>query len=98
MNDVMVDMNKPLVALTAGEFLELLMMAQRNAQTPSGCQDAKRYEYGIAGIANIFHCSMSTANRIKASGRIDDAIRQSGRTIIIDVERAIELLPRESNV
>ncbi len=45
----------------------------------------------IRGIAETFGCSLPTANRIKKSGKIDKAITQIGRKIIIDVELALEL-------
>lgn len=57
----------------------------------------KRLVYGIAGIAQIFNCSMATANRIKASGRIDKAITQSGRVIVIDANLALELYNNNTN-
>jgi hypothetical protein len=34
---------------------------------------------------------MTTANRIKASGRINRAIMQNGRTIVVDADLALEL-------
>lgn len=52
----------------------------------------KRYVYGIAGIANLFGCSEATANRIKASGEIDDAISQIGGIIVVDADYALDLL------
>jgi hypothetical protein len=39
----------------------------------------------------VFGCSVPTANRIKKSGVIDDAITQIGRKIIIDAEKALAL-------
>lgn len=51
----------------------------------------RRYVHGIKGIATVFGCSVSTANRIKASGVIDEAIIQRGRRIIVDEEKALEL-------
>ena len=53
--------------------------------------DEDKYAYGIAGIAEIFHCSSPTANRIKKSGRIKKAITQIGRKIIVDKKLALEL-------
>lgn len=86
-----IDLNKPLWQLTVGEFLELLEQRQpivlKDAETPK-----KRLEYGISGIARIFNCSMTTANRIKANGKIDRAISQCGRMIVIDVDLALELM------
>ena len=49
---------------------------------------SKQYDYGIAGIARTFNCSDSTAKRIKASGKFKDAIKQTGRMIIVDVGMA----------
>ncbi len=45
--------------------------------------------YGILGIAKLFGCSLPTANRIKKSGKIDKAITQIGRKIIVDAELAL---------
>ena len=38
----------------------------------------KKYVYGVRGIAQLFGCSMPTANRIKQSGKIDKAITPVG--------------------
>ena len=52
--------------------------------------------YGIPGIARLFGCSLPTANRIKKSGRIDKAITQIGRKIIMDAELALELAGKKT--
>lgn len=57
---------------------------------------SKKYVYGIAGIARLFGCSMPTANRIKQSGKIDKAITQIGRKIIVDSDLALELAGRKT--
>lgn len=74
---------------------------QRAGQDASSAQPApgkneKRYVYGIRGIAQLFNCSMPTANRIKASGKIDGAITQIGRKIIVDADLALELAGRKT--
>lgn len=56
----------------------------------------KKYVYGIAGIAKLFGCSIPTANRIKKSGKIDQAITQIGRKIIVDAELALELAGKKT--
>ena len=48
------------------------------------------------GLARLFGCSLPTANRIKQSGKIDRAITQIGRKIIIDSELALELAGRKA--
>ena len=45
----------------------------------------------IEGIAQVFGCSVPTANRIKRSGIIDAAITQVGRKIIVDADMALAL-------
>lgn len=55
-------------------------------------QDTPRFVYGLKGLMDLFHCSKSTAARIKASGKIDRAIRQIGDKMVIDSELALSLL------
>lgn len=85
-----IDPHTRIIDLTVGQLMELLESAQG---TPQAVQEVKEHRkvYGIAGIAQIFNCSMTTANRIKRSGRIDRAITQHGRIIVVDVELALEL-------
>ena len=63
----------------------------KNQDTPSQSTSEKKYVYGIDGIAEIFGCCRPTASRIKKSGRINAAIRQIGRKIVVDVELALSL-------
>jgi len=53
--------------------------------------------YGIAGIAQIFGCSIPTASRIKKSGIINDAITQIGRKIVINADKALELASKHKD-
>ena len=87
------DPNKRLIDLTVGELMELL--GQQQTVVTDNTPKEKRFAYGIAGIAQTFNCSMTTANRIKASGRIDRAISQHGRVIVIDVDLALELMKND---
>ena len=82
---------KPIAMMTGEELTFLLnssMEAKANEQTPVV---QKRTYYGIEGIAQVFGCSVPTANRIKRSGIIDAAITQIGRKIIIDADMALAL-------
>lgn len=83
------DLNKPLFQLTAGEFL--LLLKESVSEQPKQEEVQKRLVYGIAGIAQLFGCSKTTANRIKASGKIDEAITQCGRMITVDADLALSL-------
>ena len=79
-----------IIDLTVGQLMDLFAKAQAPA-TQAQQKEEKRLVYGISGIAQIFNCSMTTANRIKASGRIDDAITQHGRIIVVDANKALQL-------
>ncbi|MDR1592162.1 MAG: DUF3853 family protein [Prevotellaceae bacterium] len=78
---------KSIGQMTGEEFLFL----QQNGKQKAVDNPSKRYVYGILDITQLFGCSMSTAHRIKKSGKIDQAITQIGRKIIVDAELALEL-------
>lgn len=85
----MIDRDRPLWQLTVGELLDILQserLVQKLEKTPE-----KRIVYGIKGIAEIFGCSTSTAQRIKNSGKIKKAITQVGRKIVVDADLALRL-------
>lgn len=52
----------------------------------------KHYVQGYQGIASLFGCSKSTAQRIKKSGIIDEAITQVNRKILVDADLALQLV------
>lgn len=52
--------------------------------------------YGTFGFVFVLGGAVSTAQRIKSSGVIDAAISQNGKVVVIDVERALDIL-RVSN-
>ena len=74
--------------MTGEEFIFLSKHAsnQTEAQPQPVTDTERKYVYGILGIAKLFGCSLPTANRIKKSGKIDKAITQIGRKIIVDAE------------
>lgn len=89
---IKIDPNTRIIDLTVGELMELIEAAQTEKTTPQApTAPEKRFVYDIAGIAQVFNCSMTTANRIKASGRIGRAIMQNGRIIVVDADLALEL-------
>ncbi len=88
---------KPIWQMTGEELLYLLQSeGAKEPTTASKTDNSKKYVYGIMGIAKLFGCSMPTANRIKKRGRIDRAITQIGRKIIVDAELALELAGRKT--
>lgn len=83
---------RPLWMLTGEEFIFLLLNKENMLEKPSvEVAPEKHYEYGIEGLARVFGCSIPTANRIKKSGIIDEAISQIGRKIVVDAELALTL-------
>ncbi|MDP3441384.1 MAG: DUF3853 family protein [Ignavibacteria bacterium] len=88
---------KPLWQMTGEEFLFLQQNSeQKQVQPVTLSETQKKYVYGIGGIARLFGCSIPTANRIKQSGKIDKAITQIGRKIIVEADLALELAGRKS--
>lgn len=50
----------------------------------------RRYVYGLKGISELFGVSKATAQKYK-DGILKDACYQSGRKIVVDVEKAMDL-------
>lgn len=48
--------------------------------------------YGLKGIADFLHQSITTAWRLKKSGKFNAAISQRGRCIITDTDKLLELM------
>ena len=87
-------LSKPVWQMTGEELLFLSRQTAHIDSHTASTQETpteKRYVYGIAGLCEIFGCSKPTAIRIKKSGRIDKAITQVGRKIVIDAELALQL-------
>ena len=91
-------LSKPVWQMTGEEFIFLSKHASRQTETqPQPVTDTERkYVYGILGIAKLFGCSLPTANRSKKSGKIDKAITQIGRKIIVNVELTLELAGKKT--
>lgn len=91
---------KPVWQMTGQELLNLLKEIAVNESPNCSTNQSKetlskRYVYGIRGIAELFGCSISTANKIKKEGKIKSAILQYGRKIIVDAELALELFSKK---
>ena len=84
----------PICKMDGEELAFLITSITSNQQTQMLLTQPKQEEhnvYGIAGIAQIFGCSIPTASRIKKSGIINDAITQVGRKIVVNADKALEL-------
>ena len=74
--------------LTTEEFKQLMVST---ISEMLGQQSGSKWVTGVPGLMEIFGCSASTAKRIKASGAISKAIRQQGRTFVVNVPLALQL-------
>lgn len=85
--------NKPLWLMTEEEFRDIIADVVEAKLHPQLNQEqhTRQYVYGIRGIAQLFNCSVATANLIKKSGVIDGAITQINRKIVVDAELALQL-------
>lgn len=84
-------LEKTIGEMSGMEFIQLIKVANDANVEEDHESDEDKYVYGIAGIAELFHCNLPTANRIKKSGRIKKAITQIGRKIVVDKKMAQEL-------
>ena len=84
-------LNKQGNKASSDEESALLNKQGNKASSDEESAKPRRLVYGIQGIADTFGCSIPTANRIKKSGVIDDAITQVGRKIVVDADLALEL-------
>lgn len=83
---------KPVGQMTGEEFIFLQQHTRKkDGEALDINRQDRHYVYGIDGIARLFGCSRPTAARIKKSGRINKAVTQMGRKIVVDAELALEL-------
>lgn len=83
--DESIPLDTPLSALTVGQMLTLI---KDSISVPS----EKRYARSMGELAEYLGTSASTCYRMKAAGLLDEAISQSGRWQMIDVDKVIELM------
>ena len=76
-----------LVDLTVGE-LKAVLQSSMSVQKSDG---QKKLVYGLQGLADLLHCTKRHASKIESSGILNEAIKQRGRTIVIDSDLALEL-------
>ncbi|MDE6335270.1 MAG: DUF3853 family protein [Muribaculaceae bacterium] len=87
--------NRPIMMLTVGELMEVLLPAigfQADNSKSMDEENGKKYVYGVAGLAKLLGCSVSTAQRRISSGKLDKCIIRSGRLIVIDRDAVLQTL------
>lgn len=88
-------LQKPLLTMTGSEILELFQVIA-DSKTVTHDFSEKKYVHGLRGLATLLGVSKTTAQKIKNEGKIDAAIYQTGKTIVIDSEKALQLLQNPS--
>lgn len=81
-----------LIDVTVGDFIGYLKECglvgqQKEAVQYSGPETVT----GLDGLAQLLGCSKGTASRRKQSGEFDEAISQTGRKIVVDVRKLLEI-------
>ena len=91
-------LDKPLWQFTGKDHAYMIKHILMESLSVENTQPSsqKRYVQGYQGIADLFGCSRSTAQRIKKSGIIDEAITQVNRKILVDADLALQLV-KDSN-
>ena len=82
-----------LIDLTVGELKTLIESLAPKTQVI----EEKKYVYGYKGLASLLNCSICAAKNLKLSGKIDKAIIQEGRKIVVDTQLVFELLQKTNN-
>lgn len=86
-----IERNTPVGALTVDQLMNVIRNGNSQFEAPAKPQEKeKRFVYGLKGIRNLFNVSHSTAHRYKETF-LKPAIKQVGRKIIVDADKAIEL-------
>jgi len=81
----------PIAMITVGQLREILSGNLANVQqVPIVPTSQRENVYGLRGIAALFGVSTVTAQQYKNTF-LKPAIKQNGRKIIIDRDRAVEL-------
>lgn len=72
------------------EFAETVRRTANPTATEKEQEAAKRYVFGLRGIAELFNVSLPTAQRYKNTF-LQPAVMQRGRKIVTDATKAMEL-------
>ena len=93
------NLNMRVIDLTLGDLLDAVetRVKQANQQQAEADNNSdKHFVYGLKGLARLLGCSKTTAARLKASGKYDEAITQIGALLIIDADEVLRIA-KESN-
>lgn len=95
------DLNTPIWQLTIGEFMEVQRKCNVEdcvvKESVNKSENTRRYVYGLKGLATLLGCSVTTAQELKSSGKIDSAFSQFGRKIVFDADKVLDFKNKRGN-
>lgn len=91
MKERIITEDTPLAMMTIGDLVSFLGLKKKTTPTSK-----RNYVYGLKGIQDLFKVSHTTA-QIYKDGILKEAIYQSGRKIMVDVDKAIKLFDNARN-
>ena len=93
----MISEGTPIWQLTVGQFKELIKETSgTNTSKEPTIINENEHVYGIGGLAELIGVSKTTAQKLKSSGIINEAITQVGRKIIINKKITLQILKSKS--
>lgn len=81
-----------IIDLTVADLQLLIAKEVAKVQPATVVSDGDGWCRGLQEFADFLGCSLGTANKIKSSGKIDDAVVQVGRMIMINKAKSLDLL------
>ena len=90
--------NQQIFMLTVGQLKDLIrevISNPRDNKLEETSHNEKRYLYSIQDLATFLGVSYPTAHRLKST-ILRSAVYQTGRTILIDTDKVIELMKSHS--
>lgn len=81
-----------IIDLTVADLQLLIAKEVAKVQPAAVVSDGDGWCRGLQEFADFLGCSLGTANKIKSSGKIDDAVVQVGRMIMINKAKSLDLL------
>ena len=85
-------LNKRIIDMTVGEFLEVLINASKSPLFESDTkQEESQFVYGAKGAAQFYNCSIATINRMIKSGKLNKAMHRVGRNLAFSKSKLLEI-------
>lgn len=88
------DVNTRIIDLTVGELVSII---KDTVRIETNAQPKDEMVQGLSGLAKTLGVSVTTAQKIKNSGILNDAIGQVGRKVLVNATKAREIYINKTN-